>query len=130
MPSAIGGVLVNTLDTALAYRNMGWSVIPTGEGDPRRAKQPHAAALHSARGSAEWHVYREEPATEAEIRRWYGRYPRAGVAILTGSEVVVVDVERGQAVPPDVIAQPTPHARSENGGHHFFFTPPPGVRVQ
>jgi hypothetical protein len=66
---------------ALAYRRLGWSVIPLRPRD----KIPSIA----------WQEYQDRPADEPEIRSWFAHWPRANVGVITGpvSCLVVVDVD-------------------------------------
>ena len=58
------------LEAALAYRRMGWSVIPVG-----RNKRPLIA----------WKRFQLQLASEAQIRQWFTEYPDANVAVIFGA---------------------------------------------
>ena len=89
---------MSALEFALAYRELGLSVIPVCTTGKR--KSPHAGALHEVHGTSTWKPFRDQPATKDEIRGWYQVAPDAGVAILTGclGDVLVADIDdRGSA---------------------------------
>ena len=89
---------MSALEFALAYRELGLSVIPVMPTGKR--KSPHAGALHEVHGTSTWKPFRDQPATKDEIRGWYQVAPDAGVAILTGcvGDVLVADIDdRGSA---------------------------------
>ena len=66
---------------ALAYQQLGWSVIPLRHGE----KIPILP----------WQEYQDRRANEDEIRAWFKRWPRANLGIVTGpiSGLVVLDVD-------------------------------------
>lgn len=108
---------------ALAYAERGWSVIPVAPKD----KMPLVA----------WAEFQTRRATGAEIRRWFERWKRANVGIVTGavSGLVVLDVdprhggddalfgiERDSGPLPE-----TPEAITGGGGRHIYFRHPGGI---
>ena len=113
----------NPLTAALAYARRGWSVVPIAAG----AKQP----------LVRWLPYQDRAAGEAEIREWFGRWPKANVGIVTGavSGLVVLDVDpkhrgadslanlerRHGALPP------TLEVATGGGGRHLYFRHPGGT---
>ena len=112
----------------------GLSVIPTGGGRTKAAKQPHYAALkatgHScqdAAGEAQatWRAFQQRQATQDELRTWYIGQRARGIGLVTGaiSGLVVVDVD--QAGLP-LLAQLgwTPHVISPSGGAHLYVKHP------
>ncbi len=107
---------------ALAYQEIGWRVLPTGEGSGRQAKAPHARALQTVRHRHGWGQLRDQPLTRREIELVWSHYPLAGIAVLTGDGLVVADVEHDAQMPVGLIAVDTPRARSASGGAHLFFS--------
>ena len=109
-----------TLDWAIAYRWLGWSVLPVLRG----RKRPAVA----------WQRFETELPNESEIRSWYARWPQAGVAIVTGrlSGVVVLDIDAGhggeesfaqlKASAPEQFI--TAEATTGGGGRHLYFRHP------
>jgi len=102
---------------ALAYRRLGWSVIPLQPGE-KIPKLP-------------WQEFQDRRADEEEIRAWFKRWPRANLGVVTGpvSGLVVLDVdprhggeaslghwnERHGPLPA------TPEAITGGGGRHLYF---------
>lgn len=112
----------------------GLSVIPTGGGRTRVAKQPHYAALsatgHTAVGStgevqATWRAFQHRQPTEAELRGWYLDTGARGIGLVTGaiSGLVVVDVDV-EGLPLLAHLGWTPHVRSPSGGAHLYVKHP------
>ncbi|CAM3474511.1 DNA primase/polymerase bifunctional N-terminal domain-containing protein [Deinococcus saxicola] len=112
----------------------GLSVIPTGGGRTRAAKQPHYAALsatgHTAvNGAGEtqatWRAFQERQATDEELQTWYLDVHARGIGLVTGaiSRLVVVDVDLG-GLP--LLAQLgwKPHVISPSGGAHLYVRHP------
>lgn len=111
----------------------GLSVIPTGGGRTKAAKQPHFVALgatgQAAAGGAgegaSWRTFQHRPPTEAELRAWFLDTGARGIGLVTGaiSGLVVVDV--------DVAGLPLlrelgwkPHVISPSGGAHLYVRHP------
>jgi hypothetical protein len=96
------------LMAALTYLKQGWNVIPV-----KPDKLPYLRT---------WKEYQQRMATEQEIREWWGKWPGAGIAVITGrlSGVVVVDVEAGGAT----LATKTLTATTGGGGKHYYFRHP------
>ncbi|MDP3792205.1 MAG: bifunctional DNA primase/polymerase [bacterium] len=96
------------LNQALAYRALGWSVIPVGFD-----KKPLFL----------WKKYQTHHATEDEIRKWWLDYPYAQIGIVTGavSGIVVIDVEAEgnfEGFPSTVTV------KSGSGGRHYYYKHP------
>ena len=110
------------LQAALRYRSRGWSVIPVIGGSKRPAVR--------------WLAFQEAPAGAAAIRDWFGRWPDANLAIVTGavSGLVVIDVDPAHggedgldALTREHTALPaTVEARTGGGGRHLYFAHPGG----
>lgn len=107
---------MTSLEAALEYLARGWSVLPC---EPA-GKQP---LLES------WSPLQRAPATEEQIRRWWGEEPDANVAVVTGavSGVVVVDVDGEVEAVRDL--PPTLTVRTRRGRHHYYRHPGSGVVV-
>jgi hypothetical protein len=97
---------------ALAYRAMGWSVIPIGT---------------DKRPLLRWQEFQERIATEDEVMAWFTRWPTANVGIVTGAisglTVVDIDTDEGRVNLEDYIPSKTrvPTAKTQRGGTHLFF---------
>ena len=59
------------LEAALNYVSKGWAVLPLAPGD----KKPFSPLLPRVKGKRSWKLLSEKPATEAEVRAWFARYP-------------------------------------------------------
>ncbi len=110
--------------TALLYRTQGASVIPLRP----RQKIPFLDT---------WSAFQDQPADAHTIRAWWGRWPHANVAIVTGrvSGLVVLDIDgpEGQASLRQCLSRhglrafpETPVAKTGKGWH-FYFSHPGGV---
>lgn len=111
------------IEAALAYAAAGWPVLPVAA----HGKQPLARhGVHDASVDA------------AQIRRWWRRWPDAGVGIATGarSGLAIVDVDvkaggreslaglrAGRTLPFTLLAH------TGGGGLHLYYRQPEGVRV-
>ena len=102
------------MEAALRYLERGWNVIPV-----TRDKRPYLE---------KWEEYQQRMATEQEIKKWWGRWPTAGIAILTGalSGIVVIDADDAaglESVKP-YITQTTLAVITGRGGKHYYFKHP------
>ena len=109
--------LKTTLDYALHYLELGWSVIPFGASG-ERLKKSHIR----------WKPFQTRLATREEIEKWFPDSTIKNVGMVTGeiSGVFVLDVdsEEGyQFVTSNGIPE-TVTARSGSGNWHFFFQHP------
>lgn len=112
---------VTMLDSALYYLEQGFSVIPIDfdgrtkkTADGRRTKTPLIA----------WEKYQKVKPTEQEIRQWWGQWPWAAIAIITGSVsgITVVDTEKDADIHLFGLEDiETPTAKSGGGGKHYYF---------
>lgn len=108
------------LNAALAYAGRGFSVLPC-----RPDKKPYIP----------WVEFQKRRATDQEIRTWWGKWPGAMVAVVTGeiSGIFVIDCdtpegfEAIQRLLPDAIILPI--ARTPRGGWHLWFIFPVGSRI-
>lgn len=109
------------LDTAIAYRRRGFSVIPIQPRD----KRPLIS----------WEPYQTDPPTEKQIQEWFAKWPDANVAVVTGavSDCVVIDLDSAQAADElkhaitDYDLTNVPRSRTGKGWQLFFQHP--GVPV-
>jgi hypothetical protein len=122
------------LTAALDYGARGWPVFPVwwikngkcacGKASCQHpGKHPIGKLAPKGRNSAT-----TDPET---IRRWWGQYPRANVAIATGPEsgLVVVDVDPRNGGDKSFEELPgimplTPTVHTGGGGEHYFFEYP------
>lgn len=112
------------LDFALAYRRLGWSVVPMvppGKAEGRKKPLIHTKPFFAALPS------------EHEIRDWWRKWPDAGIGMILGpvSGVLAIDVDGQEAY--EVLLQRlggeprAPKAMSGSGDPHrmhFFFQHP------
>ena len=108
------------LKAALAYKKLGFSVIPCG-----KDKKPLIS----------WKHYQSNIAGEGEIEGWYKQWPDANIAIVTGkiSNLFVIDIDdmvKGKAhidqAMPDNLSMPI--ASTPRGGQHLLFQYRDGCR--
>jgi hypothetical protein len=108
------------MKAALDYGRLGWSVIPI---EPR-GKRP----------LIRWQIYQYRRADPTEIGEWFGRWPEANIAVVTGviSHLVVMDLDprHGAEASLDRLQEEhgplteTVEARSGGGGRHLYFAHP------
>ncbi len=108
---------------ALSYAKRGWSVIPA---EPR-GKRPVVA----------WQEFQRRIATADEIADWFGRWPDANVAVVTGalSGLVVLDIDPRHGGTDslsrlEITHGPLPQtleALTGGGGRHLYFRHPGGL---
>jgi Bifunctional DNA primase/polymerase, N-terminal len=106
---------VSVLDAALAYRRLGFAVLPLLPCE----KRPHTRLIKATCGSSSWKVLGERPASDDEIRVWYQRDPEANLGIITGAAsngLVVADFDRQR--PQRLIA--TPVVQTGRGLHVYL----------
>lgn len=106
------------LAAALHYLAQGWSVVPVNAD-----KRPLLAT---------WEEFQGRRPTEDEVRGWWGRWPDANVAVVTGavSGLVVVDVENaaGRAALNQILPDmDTLTVRTGGGGWHLYYAHPGGT---
>jgi hypothetical protein len=108
---------------AREYLARGWSVIPLRPGD----KRP----------TLKWQAFQYRRAASEDLADWYGRWPQAGVAVVTGavSGLVVVDVDPKHGGEASLAELERSHgplpatvtARTGGGGRHLYFLHPGGL---
>lgn len=99
------------LTAALAYEARGWSVIPLSpEGDKKRSL-------------VAWLGFQTKGADEAQIREWWGKWPDAGIAIITGkvSNLIVCDIDSSELSRADNSFTRTLMATTPRGGLHLYY---------
>jgi hypothetical protein len=100
------------LEAALKYQQSGFSVIPV-----KKNKKPYI----------KWEKFQHERASEKQIRQWWGRWPNANPAIVTGEisgiDVVDVDNEDGWKALNEYLSDSfiTPISKTPGGGYHVYF---------
>ena len=119
-------MLENVLLTeALRYIDLGWKVFPVNKN-----KRPL-----TEKG------FKDATTKPHIIRRWWRRYPLAGIAIATGREsnLVVLDIDLKQKSPENVLSKLVKQqgefkqntvAYSGGGGIHFYFIHPGVKKIQ
>lgn len=123
------------LDMALEYAARGWLVIPLHTCTGRRCSCPRRDECASAGKHPRTAHGLEEGTTDVQqIRRWWGRWPKANVGVVTGeaSGVVVLDIDAdkgGFASLDDLQAEheqldDTFTVNTGGGGRHLYFRHP------
>lgn len=100
---------------ALSYlREFGLNVFPCGQD-----KKP----------LIKWKPYQDQRVTPKEVREWWGRWPDANVAIVTGriSNLLVLDsdTDEGDVALRSLLNGTQPTVKTP-GGHHYYFKHPQG----
>jgi hypothetical protein len=105
---------VHMVDYALAYAEIGWSVIPL-----KRDKRPYES----------WLQYQTTRAGKKQIKAWWEKWPNANIGIVTGKisgNLVVIDIDSPEGLValegelgeiPATISQRT----GAEGGQHLLF---------
>lgn len=127
--------VISELTKILNHSRRGWSVIPVGKDKKPKVK---------------WSQYQKEPPTEARLKEWHQKWPKANWAVITGavSGVVVVDIDPRHGGDKSVKELEAKHGAlpqtvqvlSGGGGWHFYFRHPgfpvknltitPGVEIK
>ena len=125
-----------TLDAALAYAHRGWPVIPIHAIDGGRCTCGDADCKSPGKHPRTAHGLNEATTGEAAIRRWWGRWADANVAMVTGarSVIFVVDVDPRHGGDDSLSDLEHQHGELPNtvesitggGGRHIFFAHPGG----
>jgi len=103
------------LESALKYRELGFSIIPVG-----KDKKP----------LIKWEEYQKRIASNEELKQWGGKWPDANIGIVTGkiSDLAVIDIdtEEGKQAILDYIPESllTPTVETPKGGQHLYFKCP------
>ena len=113
----------NSLARAKTYLRRGWSLVPAEAGGKRPLVR--------------WEPYQERRPTEAELGRWFKRWPDANIAVVTGalSGLIVLDVDPRHGGGDSLAALERRHgalpetveAISGGGGRHIYFSHPGGT---
>ena len=102
------------LDQALEYLEWDWPIIPIIP----ETKMP----------AVKWKAYQDALPTENDVQTWWGQWPNAHVALVTGnlSGVVVVDCDSDEAIEfcrDNGVWSPV-RVRTPRGGMHLYFRHP------
>lgn len=114
---------MNTLEHALYYRSLGWSVFPVRVfPSSKNGKYEKKPLVES------WGQFMKRLATEEEIRQWYAKWPDAGIGIATGklSNLAVLDFDLGS----EAKEFKTISVKTGSQGKHFYFKYPKGRELR
>lgn len=126
---------VTALDQALAYAARGWAVIPLHTVTGRNCS---CSRLHRCTSAGKHprtqHGLEEGTTDAAQIRQWWGRWPRANVGVVTGTDsgVVVLDIDADKGGFGSLEDMQVEHEQLEDtltvntggGGRHYYFKHP------
>lgn len=111
---------IDHLEAALGYLKRGWSVIPAGE----RTKRPIVP----------WQKFQHEMPSEQQVGKWWERWPKANLAVVTGeiSGIVVVDIDPKNGGTKSLVRMEKRHGSlpetvetvTGGGGRHIYFAHP------
>ncbi|MEN2981850.1 MAG: bifunctional DNA primase/polymerase [Thermus sp.] len=108
-----------TLEAALAYSGLGFSVLPLAPGE----KRPHPRLVP--------HGLKDATLDPATLEAWWRAEPRAGVGILPPAQVLVLDVDDPEGLPRLLGEYPglegAPRQRTPKGGVHLPLRLPGGL---
>src|SRR4030042_5829728 len=104
------------------YEKYNFSVIPVG-----KDKKP----------LIKWEEFQQRKATKEEIIGWWGKYPNANVAIVTGSisknlGVIDRDTEEGKKALEELFPESfiTPMVETPRKGTHYYCLTPEGIELR
>ena len=83
---------MNLVEPAVKYAKLGWSVFPI-----RAADDPHPDdPKNDKRPYVKWKPLQTKAATENQIRKWWSKFPKARIGVVTGkvSNLVVIDFDQ------------------------------------
>lgn len=119
------------LEAALAYSRMRWRIFPCHSIVNGRCSCGKASCNSPGKHPRTKAGFKEATDDEAQIRRWWARWPDANIALATGSGLAVIDIdgEEGfrefqelvkaqEPLPPTLVAQ-------TGRGHHLVFSTRP-----
>ena len=120
------------LDAALSYLARGWAVLPAHTAElgicSCRNIECEMAGKHPW---VNWALYQERLPTEAQVRNWWGQWPDANIAIITGpvSNLVVIDVDPRHGGDESIVKwtpdlPDTAEVQSGGGGVHLYYSHP------
>lgn len=111
-----------SLAVALSYRALNWAAIPAIKG----TKHP----------AIRWQAFEERLPEEADIRKWFSRWPDANIAVVTGkvSGLLVLDIDPAHGGDESLARLEkrygdlpcTVEAVTGGGGRHLYFRHPGG----
>lgn len=123
------------LQAALDYLSLGFSVIPVHSVKDGRCTCERVTCSSPGKHPCveTWRDYQQRRPTEADIRKWFERWPWANVAIITGSisGLLVLDIDGPDGV-ESIGENPLPHtaiAETGGGGWHYLFKYPEGETI-
>jgi hypothetical protein len=104
-----------TLESALYYQRQHFPIFPVSwDSEHKKRKKP----------LVRWEEFQSRVPTEEEVRRWWKKWPDAGIGMATGrlSRMCAVDAERGA---DDTLLHlddcETPIVKSGGDGRHYYF---------
>lgn len=130
------------LDAALALYELGFAVIPLG--DPwtpppvsvKADSEAERVRIWCKRPRVAWKQYQDKPADEAQIRVWWGKWPYANPAVLTGGysgctyRLVVADGDSQEADAwLEVNITATPVKTITSRGRHRWYRMPKDLAI-
>ena len=130
------------LDAALALYELGFAVIPLG--DPwtpppvtvKGETEAERVRTWCKRPRVAWKAYQDKPADENQIRQWWGKWPYANPAVLTGGysgcafRLAVVDADAREADAfLDTGITPTPVKTITSRGRHRWYRMPKDLAI-
>lgn len=119
---------VNTLEAALVYVRLGWSLIPLAPG----SKSPQWDLLpKDKKGHSTWKPLADRAASEAEIYAWFEKVPDLNIGVLLGpSGLAVLDADDPQKVKDYNLWLPdTARVKTGRGFHYYYRTEHPAKTV-
>jgi hypothetical protein len=109
----------NREENALMLADMGFSLLPLTPKD----KTPYSELLPRNNDRPSWALYRNKPASAADVKAWFDFNPDINIGIMTGPASVgglyILDVDQVKKLPAKELP-PTVTVKTGRGYHYYF----------
>ena len=91
------------LEAALAYGRMKWRIFPCHSIVNGACSCGKASCNSPGKHPRTKGGFKDATDDEAQIRRWWGRWPEANIALATGSGLAVIDLDESLSVLTELV---------------------------
>lgn len=125
------------LDAALRYARRGWAVFPVHYPANGKCSCGYSSCENVAKHPLTENGLKDASTAEADVLRWWARWPQANIGIATGaSNLVVLDIDPRHSGDASLEAVRAAHGEIDTaivltggGGEHYYFRAPANVHV-